>query len=249
MSEKISSDELIYITKFTAIELDKAIKSLELLIKQKGFVDPALNRDIITNTSEIIMYLPNVKHLYLKESIASLKRICLLIAQFVKVYPEHQFNNIFLQVLDAISQYFNTFSVSEDLSHTPQESNEDRSLNLRVLNPNADKSREFKQMIKGMVKSSGPQYESDDNWLALATGVLATYEGAVDAKPPREAIDELMLSSANRLHQREEELKASKVKITQQLSELTLTDKEEKKKKRENLLNNAANGIIISNSS
>jgi hypothetical protein len=247
--DEITMEELRLLTKFTKDELQSFIKSLTILIDNKGTYDIALKQDVIGNCNETITYLPQIKHIYLQQSVKPFTDIMSLLTSFIQRYPNHPFNQPFTETINAIYKHFQTFGISESLSSdlsspSPLTGNgsEERPLHQRIVNPNADNDKDFSNMIKGMVKSAKSTGPSDDNWKALAVGVKTIAEGKAENNPYVDAVSELMLSGINRLEEREKQFAEANLKVTQ-LSNQPLDENTLRKKRRETLLNAVADRL------
>ena len=244
MDNYITIDELKLLTKFTKSELNKLIKALQVLISQNGAYDNVLKKDIIDNCSEIYTYLPQIKHMYISESIKPLNDILSSIVRFIQTHPNHPFNQPFVETITAINNHFTTFKISESLSYESppldRGDEESRPLHQRIVNPTYSNSNDYSNMIKRMAKTAKSTGELDENWKALALGIKGIQEGKADSNPYIEAVSTLMLEGVNRLEQREKEYAITKQKVT----ELSLSKEELKKRQREKLLNRVADGLF-----
>jgi hypothetical protein len=251
---QITIEEVNNLARFIPSELQKFTRAISMLITNKGTFDNNLNKDIINNSSEIITYLPQITHFYLQTSEKEFQNILHLMIAFSQHYPNHSFTQTFLNTINVIHRYFVRFGKSEELSlAAPSQGNSNEGLpdknelQQKVINPYThDNTKEFNKTVKGMVKSSGSRYVSDDNWKTLANNVKSIQEGPVGPDPYVEATSELLLSAVNRLKTRETEFNKRKQTLSQ-LSNATMEpmDQRSRRKKRINdLLSTASNGIL-----
>jgi hypothetical protein len=217
-------------------------------------VSPKQIEDISKSCKEISDALDNVKITYFEFSLPTLqrlKRILELLIMRKKAaelgYPN--LDTLFSQNLEILKSFFSRFNMtSEELSNAvsiPPCSDEDkRPLPQRILNPNYDDSKEFKTMIKGMVKTSKTQYESNEDWANLASAIKGEYEGNHISNSSVEPISELFLEGVKNLREREAKNKLREDKV----QKLSLTaeeeNREQSRKKLDELLRSVSDSIL-----
>ena len=252
MSENVTKKEVVALAIMTKHQLVRYANTLENFLNAK-IISEELIDDVISNAEELNEYLPQIQFTYFSETLAPLRKargLLILLAQRQKreALSNPRLDLLFKLNLHVINDFLTRFNLSEELSTanntSSSYSDEEIPLYQRIINPNADNSKDFRTTIKEMARTAQSTKESNANWKNLADSIKREYEtldypidnGVI-------AISELFLEGVSALVKRDAEYQLSERK-TQQLSEVPLTKEEGRKKNIDNMLNQISESII-----
>ena len=247
-SNNLTEKEITALAIITRARLERYCIALETYSGAK-IVDNRLI-DIITNMGrEVNDHLSDIQYTYLDDTLPPLRKLRAILNILVQRAKGGEIGNVnldnlFRTNLTVISDFFNRFNLPEELS-LPPNSNEDRPLNQRIINPYADDSKDYRTTVREMARTcQSLKEESNLNWRNLAESIRDQYEGKSNPTDKgTETSSELFLEGIAKLREREAKYKLSEGKA-QQLSNVPLTKEEQRNKDIDSVLDKISTSIL-----
>jgi hypothetical protein len=216
-----------------------------------------INDKLIKNLEKFSLMIddtiPNLI-MYFSESLPYLRKARTLLVTLVQRkkatelgYP--QLESLFVSNLQNINSFFQRFGITvEELSQPPSifsnDTDLERNLSQKLVNPNYDNSPQLKATVKKMVKSLLSNNENCTELKAISGKIIDDYNsGNIEQSEESKAVSQLFLEGIANLYNRDREYQLSRDRV-EELSKLAEAEMTPRQRKIKKLLAEATNNVI-----